>query len=269
MTRNTISILMMFILSTILLFTFLSSPLENTKNASLFNLLLLGSLGSLVFFEVRKSGTIFFNIRDTQDLINDTAVGTIAGVVAIAVIVIALSAHSAVYNLFGTITAGSIQQLAIEDQLFIQFIQPITETILLVGLFRVMQEISKNNLVAFAVTALSFTLFHFNALGKDNFAYSANGFISFLTSSTGAFNSLILGLVLIASAIAFRSWIVAFIAHVIYNTYTVAILWTGFFNPLVLVTFLFLGGIVFITYKKNGLRELNTFNWKYLVSPHG
>ena len=253
----------------ILLFVFLSSPNPESRVRTEFNLFVLGSVGWMVLLEYRKQGTIFYEIRDTKDLINDSAVGFLAGIVTIAFVLFVLGIYGVSVNLFGSVSPVQVPVLTFEDQIFLQFIQPLTETIVIIGLVRFLSQLLKNVPIAILLTFVIFGIYHFSAFGTASYPYSFSGIVSYLTSSTNAINVMALGLILIVQSLTFKSGIVPLVSHIIYNTYTVATGWTGWLEPIVLFTFLFFIGLTVIVYSKNKLSELKTFDINGLVKNGG
>lgn len=254
-----------------LLFFYLNAPDPDTRTFALFNLLLLGGFGTYAI--LGKGDSFFFEPKNGKDVVNDTAVGTIVGIVAIVVVIFGLGASGALHNLFGSVSPSETPTITSDVQLFIQVIQPLTETVLLLGIFNFVRKavagFSKQlaNPIALLFSIFAFAVFHFIAYSAGNFPYNINGFVSFAISANGALAQLILGLVLLAGAAACRSWLVPFVAHLVYNSYAVARLWTGFGDTLVLLVLGSTIALTVIVYYRNGLSEIKTFKperiWSY------
>lgn len=265
-----LTIYIFFLLAAVLLFSALNTPNASLRQASEFNVLLLGSLGWMAILGAARGGeSILYPIRDAKDLLNDTSLGVIVGVVSLAVVTLVLGLNQAVHNLFGSVTVSGTTVLGFWDIFILVVAAPIAETVLIVGLVRVVKEIGSGflpklvaSLAAIAVTVLAFSAFHFNAYGKDAFPFDLNGFAQFLFAGNGALAQVALGVVLIVSALAFKSWIVPFVAHLFYNAWQVAVLYTGFFDATVFFVLVIVLLVFAFVFQQNRLSELRTFDWQ-------
>ena len=274
----------------LLFFLFVNNPFAEVQAMANANLLLIGSLGILIF----GIGTdTFFPIKGVRDLTSDAAVGLILGVIGVFAVNIILKGAQGIYNLTGTIQPTTLAAITTGEELFfISIIYPLTETLILVGgglwLYNVLKGIKGipyPKVIAALVIVFLFAGFHFQAVavekairltGGPAFEYSLSGFVNFIgnivpttvTLSNGAqvpvlfsaFPQLLLGLYWIAIGYAFRSWIVPAFAHIVNNTVALVLL-VGM-SPFLFMLFVLYAGIIFVVWQKNGLKELNTFSLK-------
>ena len=113
----------------ILLFLFMNNPLSAVKEMANSNLLLIGSLGFLVFG--LGAGT-FYPITSKQDLLGDMSLGLIFGAIGIIVINVILQGATGIFNMVGTIAPATIASFAgsPEQIFFVCVVYPLTETII-------------------------------------------------------------------------------------------------------------------------------------------
>ena len=247
------------ILSILVAFFFLNSPLTQVKENSQFILLVFGAVVSLVL--LTKKHIDYFDTSSASTLVEKGSIGIVWGFLSMAIATFVIKSISAVYNLFGSVSAVSASAYGADLQFYTIWIYPIAETmILLGGVFALTDvlpkirvwKINATIIAAFFAMMLIFGAFHFNDRGKDFFEFSANGLINFIGNTkdfgtngyVGALPQVVLAGIWLISAYLYKNWLVPLFAHIASNAFFLGLL-IGFFNPVILGTALFLGMILF------------------------
>ena len=270
------------------MFLFLTSPFGFVREASLFNLLILGVLGVTIFVgstSTSKDFVQWFKVKNRRDFLGDAGLGVILGFVGL--VLWGLFSNILTYgmSLLGGTNVSLLSSTTIDGAIFGVFINPITEVFLLVGIGLALHHYLPKKmvfkvLISIFVVSMIFAGIHFNA--KQNYAES-NGIVFPYESSisgvataifdvqnlgsenyVGMFPQLILGMFWIGLGFGFKSFIVPIFAHWSSNVY---ISYVNTSNPEV-QAFIFgiLALLVILTLiaLQQGLvqRELKTFKGK-------
>lgn len=236
---NNIFLQLVIFLGILMLFLNTVSPFETTKIASQWNINLIGVLGAAVLFTFTEKKEIFddfFHLKDYREFFSRFASGIIWGILTIVFLAVTVRGFSYLTNLFGSIPASTLASLTNEGALFVVFVQPLTETILIIsGLLFVYGRI-KNSIpfampIAIVSIAMLFAAFHFAVEGKDYYEYSLAGFINFIGDVKGygqegyhgGFPYLMLGIFWLALAVIYKNFVEPFAAHLTYNYFVLLI----------------------------------------------
>lgn len=230
---NNIFLQLVILLGLAMLFLNTVSPFESTKIASQWNLNLVGVLGAVILFAFTEKKEVFddfFRVHDYREFFSRIASGVLWGILTIVFLLISVGSFAFLVNLFGSIPATTLASLSQEGAFFVVFVQPLTETILILAGTLFLYSLLKNNIpfampVAIVCIAMLFAAFHFAVEGKDYYEYSIKGFINFIGDVKGygqqgyhgGFPFLMLGLFWISLAIIYKSFVEPFAAHMTYN----------------------------------------------------
>jgi len=232
-TRNVFVQILIF-LGVAMLFLNTVSPFETTKIATQWNLNLIGVLGSVVLFAFTKKKEIFddfFTVKNYREFFTRFASGILWGIVTLILLAMAVKSFNFLINLFGSIPATTLASLSQEGAFFVVFVQPLTETVLLIAatlfLYNVFSSFKIPQPMATAIFAVAmlFAGFHFATVGKEYYEYSLAGFINFIGDTKniespdyhGGFPFIILGVFWLILAIIYKNFVEPFAAHLTYN----------------------------------------------------
>jgi len=230
---NSVFVQLMILLGILMLFLNTVSPFETTKIASQWNLNLLGVLGAVILFTFTEKKEVFddfFRVKNYKEFFARFASGILWGVVTVVVLAVTVQGFAYLTNLFGSIPATTLASLTKEGAIFVVFVQPLTETILIIAGALFLYSILKDQIpaampIAIVSISLLFAAFHFAVEGKDYYEYSLAGFINFIgdvkgygsVDYHGGFPFVVLGVFWLALAIIYKSFVEPFAAHLTYN----------------------------------------------------
>ncbi len=233
--ESNVILYLVFLVTISSLFLFTVSPELSTREASLWNLLLAGTVGStILIFATRKKKEVgeYFDVPNQQKLFSRLSVGFVWGVLLIVTIGFLMSGISALNNLMGSITFAELGSIGNESVLFATLIQPITETFLVITAMIIISLILRSKKVPYPVitsiviVSLVFAAFHFAVRGKEAYEYSIGGFISFVSDTkgigtsayVGAIPQLVMGFFFLGLAVVYKDFIIPMSAHIVNNT---------------------------------------------------
>lgn len=219
------------------LFFYTVSPLELSKIASLWNLLVFGTIGTTILFfsysNKVKEFFYFFDVFSAKDFLNKFAVGIVWGVIGLFLVSSLVSGAKMLTTMFGSIPSSVLASVTTESALFVLIVQPLSETFLIVTVMLLIATLLKKKMgwnawfTAIVFTGLLFSLFHFATYGKDFYAYSLNGFLRYLFDLSaygtvnyhGGFTLMVLGMFWLTLAVLYEDFVVPMAAHIVNNLY--------------------------------------------------
>ena len=221
-----------FFLAFALLFVYTITPGSAIQDMSLWNLLLLGTIGSVVLVaSTNKQAVEWFRLKSTSQFFSHFTIGIILGVVVTFAVSYLITGLSMLYNVLGAIPYSTLASMGTGDFLFTVIIQPMTETLLIVSgvLFLAAAlkkyKIPQHKVIAIILIMVVFAAFHFTTRGAQYYDSSLTGFINFIGDTEGwgtaayhgAFPQFLLGIFWAILALGYQSYIVPFAAHLANN----------------------------------------------------
>lgn len=255
MAKGNISAVVFFLISIALIFFAINNPLTELKQASIINLLIISSIGVLfLLIMFGKGKKNWFEIQDKYELLHGAVRGIVLGFIIFIVVGLILyslniATTGLMFNLTDTFSASTLSSFSTTQQLFVTFLIPLVETIILVGGTIILKDwvfapILKNFggfvakympfILAFLIIICLFGAMHFDVRGKYKYEYSPIGFAQFLTSTSdygkpvcdgtnspncnaSALPQVLFGAFWILLAFAYGDWIISAFAHMVSN----------------------------------------------------
>ncbi len=234
---------LVFFLSLLMLFLYTTTEITNPqiRDSSLWNLVLLGTLGSLIVASTTENLGLWFTVNNPKQLINQAVVGTVLGLIVAYVVVGVIYGFQYLFSLISVIPVSVLSSMSFSEAFFTVVIQPVTESILLVSsllFFRnVFLGFFKSKLIAVVLAILlvsvMFSGLHFTARQKQatsmgvEFPYenTFNGFLEFVfdwsnfgsSDYYGAFPQLVLGVFWSLIILLYESAVLGMFSHIASN----------------------------------------------------
>lgn len=276
------TLLILFVLTFALIFVYTTVPNSSIKESANWNLLTLGALSGFVFLAITQKGFIeSFKIQSGAQFFSQMIMGLFLGIILSIFSSFIVATSGALINLTSSISFGSIVASTSSEIFFIGIIQPLSETILMViGLYIVYNFLKESKLpfakpIAILLVSLGFTALHFVVLGRGNYEYSVDGFLSFIfdmknfgtTGYTGALPILVLSIGWSILAFGYQSYVIVWFAHMANNL--MALYFAGvtgdslFILNTIVLMFIMVGIIVFSKY---GVQNIYDFKLSRVLS---
>lgn len=276
--------LIIFFLALALIFMFTVSPSLITQKFANWNLLVVGSLASIVatFTLLPKKSELskYFSSPSLEHATNYLSIGFIFGGIMIFTISFILRGITSIYTLLGSVNAADLAGAKFEDSIFFVLLQPVTETIIITTLLLITIYVLRNRVPypkiwAIGLVILFFGAMHFASQGSGAYEYSSTGFINFLTDAknlglpnyTGALPMLLMGAFFATLILAYSDWLVGVGMHIV-NNFAVLLI-SGTQDPTVIsflvAVGLFMGVIFIFAIYSDQLKELGEFSVRNVV----
>ena len=242
------------LLSLVMGFLYWNSPDAAIKQLSQLVLFLLVS-GSFLFIIFLTTPSLkVIQLEGAKEFFDEYTSGLLFGVgIAGASAMLAVGLDR-IINFTGSITAMSVAMMSDTSIVFLVYILPFMETMILVGITVVLgsflqKKIPYSYVLSGIIASLVFAAFHFVAVSGGQFEYSINGFVDFVFSIDGGLIHFSFGLVSVVLFLGYKSYILPFAAHHLNNLFSsVQIL--GMTNLLMAFIILDIGIFLIVVYKK-------------------